>query len=1080
MSDDLDFGSTVRGYSAGQKVFSRYTLQKILGRGGMGVVWLARDEELERDIALKFLPEIVAMDEQAIRELKRETRRSLELTHPHIIRIYDFIQDARSAAISMEFVDGQTLAGLKLAQPAEHFEVAQIETWIEQLCAALDYAHTQAEIVHRDLKPANLMVDAKGNLKIADFGIAASVSDSVSRVSAQASSSGTPVYMSPQQMMGEKPAITDDIYALGATLFDLLTGKPPFYAGNVAMQVMNKAAPTVTARRIENETTGDPIPAPWEATIAACLAKQATDRPASIQELRQRLQDAPPAPAPVAAPPQEKPTATPRSSRNPLRFAAIAAGVAAIALAGWWFGVEQPRQRTIAELQTLAEETLLQQDAVRQRLTDLNDALEARRALGLSSSLESEPGAQFITWLGDVMEQNDPNASREALESALAAGDLDAANAAAEKLRRAGEAFAQLLKVDPNVGSITIDTPFADLAWSFTPTDGEPVTGTGPGEINDLEYGTYDVELSRRYFPTVKQRIVLSPGKPITLDYDYPVAYVRPLATSDQFLRINHDTVPTDTTDPVPVPAGQVQVAIGTYYSQKPTHPWGDTLTLAEGATVAVEGEPLGFTDIGAARQRLFQSLQETIATEDADTAVAAVKFYRESLPYLMTVKTEPRRIAAELDQLAQAALARSDLNAAQRIQVSLSAGDYIRSIDTEKSAPYAERILTELRQAASAPDRLELLRTGLSRSPLWLQHPELGRSVLDLAKATLFDAVDDLNQDNQSVVMDCAEGYYLLGDRAASDAIDEALPRLLPAAWNQNSASLRHAHTDRLNRAGLHALLNRLWVDQRRWPDDEASVLPLFDRLRYEDAESGSLTHALLEDVLFETGDFDRLAKLVGYDPTRLDHWTPILIAWGRSNLATKIHLNSDKIPQRQLARYSRTIRFVGVTSISDHIIKLVDERPAPSTLESARSELWLASNRQDGYQDILDNIVYKYRLLEKTGSFWNLGDILLPVSRLADRDLYEELLAAHAGEELPPVRLEDWIYTLMDDPDLEQRYEPTDFTSAALHQELATARLTEWGVSLPAPRSAVERAAQARAVLVHNAPNRHFYLNN
>jgi serine/threonine protein kinase len=215
----------------------------------MGVVWLARDEDLERDVALKFLPEVVAMDRQAVQDLKRETRRSLELTHPHIIRIYDFVQDVRAAAISMEYVAGDTLAGRKLDQAGGFFEPKHIEGWVRELCEALAYAHERAQVVHRDLKPANLMIDARGELKIADFGIAASVSDSVSRVSVQASSSGTPVYMSPQQMMGEKPAVSDDIYSLGATLYDLLTSRPPFHGGNIIAQVQGKVPASLAARR---------------------------------------------------------------------------------------------------------------------------------------------------------------------------------------------------------------------------------------------------------------------------------------------------------------------------------------------------------------------------------------------------------------------------------------------------------------------------------------------------------------------------------------------------------------------------------------------------------------------------------------------------------------------------------------------------------------------------------------------------------------------------------------------------------------------------------------------------------------
>jgi len=252
----------------------------------MGIVWLAHDEDLERDIALKFLPEVVAADAQSIRDLKRETRRSLELTYPHIIRIYDFVKDATTAAISMEYVEGKTLAELKLAQAGDYFEVVDIKKWIEQLSDALGYAHGSAQVVHRDLKPANLMVDARGELKVADFGIAARVSDSVSRVSAQAGSSGTPVYMSPQQMMGEQPAVTDDVYAFGATVFELITGRPPFYSGNVMMQVMNKVPPSMARRRQELGVFGNEIPSQWEETVAACLAKEPGDRPPDMGALK--------------------------------------------------------------------------------------------------------------------------------------------------------------------------------------------------------------------------------------------------------------------------------------------------------------------------------------------------------------------------------------------------------------------------------------------------------------------------------------------------------------------------------------------------------------------------------------------------------------------------------------------------------------------------------------------------------------------------------------------------------------------------------------------------------------------------
>ena len=396
--DDLDLGSTVKGFATGQKVFGRYMLKKILGRGGMGVVWLARDEKLEREIALKFLPEVVALDARAVLDLKRETRRALELTHPHIVRIHDFIDDNQTAAIAMEYVAGDSLAKLALDQPNHVFAPGRLQEWMRQLCSALDYAHNKAQIVHRDLKPANLMVDARGDLKIADFGIAASVSDSVSRVSVRAGSSGTPVYMSPQQMMGDKPAVTDDIYALGATLYDLLSGKPPFHSGNILAQVQGKEAQRLNARRAEFGFGGEPVPAEWEQTIAACLAKEARDRPQSVREFVQRLGLGSSSTAvpftgkssgqtPAAPGPSAVPGASSVRSRTPL-YVGLAAAVLGLAVAGWYFGSYVPEQKRRAEVARLelqqkistdtAETQRLEVEAAKLRTTQEQAAAESK------------------------------------------------------------------------------------------------------------------------------------------------------------------------------------------------------------------------------------------------------------------------------------------------------------------------------------------------------------------------------------------------------------------------------------------------------------------------------------------------------------------------------------------------------------------------------------------------------------------------------------------------------------------------------------------------------------------------------
>jgi hypothetical protein len=287
--DDLDFGVTIQGLINSQQVFGRYTLKHVLGRGGMGVVWLAHDEQLERDVALKFLPEAVNFDPVALDDLKRETRRCLDLTHPNIIRIHDFVKDPQAAAISMEYIDGKTLAAVRIAKSNRIFEVEEIHDWLGQACQALYYAHEEVKVVHRDLKPANLMLTSRGQLKIADFGIARSVSDSMSQVTLRKGTSGTLVYMSPQQMNGDMSRVTDDVYAMGATIYEFLTSKPPFYSGDIPYQVRSSVPRSMSERRQELEISGEPIPQEWEDTVAACLAKTPEQRPANMHELAERL-----------------------------------------------------------------------------------------------------------------------------------------------------------------------------------------------------------------------------------------------------------------------------------------------------------------------------------------------------------------------------------------------------------------------------------------------------------------------------------------------------------------------------------------------------------------------------------------------------------------------------------------------------------------------------------------------------------------------------------------------------------------------------------------------------------------------
>jgi serine/threonine protein kinase/formylglycine-generating enzyme required for sulfatase activity len=269
------------GLIPGQKVgLGRYTLVRKLGAGGMGVVWLAQDEHLREEVALKFLPPQVQEDKQALEGLRRETARAHKLTHSHIIRIHDFhVFPGEIAFISMEYVQGKTLGELRHEQSGGVFTWTTLAPLVKQLCEALDYAHGEG-VIHRDLKPHNVMVDAKGRVRLADFGIAAVVSDSLSRVSVQHASSGTPAYMSPQQMNGKKPRVADDVYSLGATIYHLLTSQPPFYQGVIAHQVMNTRPDPLPERLRELEIKND-VPPEVGAVVLACLAKEPEQRPQS-------------------------------------------------------------------------------------------------------------------------------------------------------------------------------------------------------------------------------------------------------------------------------------------------------------------------------------------------------------------------------------------------------------------------------------------------------------------------------------------------------------------------------------------------------------------------------------------------------------------------------------------------------------------------------------------------------------------------------------------------------------------------------------------------------------------------------
>jgi len=350
--DDKTTPESAGRYYEGRKVFGgRFVLKRKLGQGGMGQVWLAVDTDLAGcDVALKFTAPELAGDTKAIADLRRAVTLGRELTHPNIIRIHDFHADAHEAAISMEYMPGQNLSEWQAQTPNGFFEAREIRDLLAQVCEVLDYAHQVAKRTHRDIKPRNIMLDpATGTVKLADFDIGRRLTDTFSRNTGKEPSGSLP-YMGPQQLLGENSREQDDIYSLGATIYELLTGTPPFYMGDLREQIKCVVPPAMARRRrdlLADQSVpalGEPIPQEWEEVVAACLAKPREQRPASGAQVMARLvtpASAPrasqtPAPGTRAVPgnPPPPPLAAATSVRNAGRPSLAALIIAACGILG--------------------------------------------------------------------------------------------------------------------------------------------------------------------------------------------------------------------------------------------------------------------------------------------------------------------------------------------------------------------------------------------------------------------------------------------------------------------------------------------------------------------------------------------------------------------------------------------------------------------------------------------------------------------------------------------------------------------------------------------------------------------------
>ena len=327
-------------FTAGAVLIDRYRIVGLLGRGGMGEVYRADDLKLGHPVALKFLPRQLERDPGRIERLYGEVRMARQVSHPHVCRVWDVGEAEGQHFLSMEFVDGENLASLlrRIGRlPGDKaLDIAR------QVASGLAAAHEKG-VLHRDLKPANVMLDGEGKVRLTDFGLAGLAEG----ISGQDVRSGTPSYMSPEQLQGREVTTRSDIYSLGLLLYELFTGRRTFQ-GRTLVEL---------ARQQRSEQPVDPslfvpeIPPAVEQTILACLEKEPRKRPPSALAVSAMLSGRDPLAAVIAAGDTPSPELVAAAGQSEgLRPRVAAACLALVVVAVMTVPVVQPPTQLISRV----------------------------------------------------------------------------------------------------------------------------------------------------------------------------------------------------------------------------------------------------------------------------------------------------------------------------------------------------------------------------------------------------------------------------------------------------------------------------------------------------------------------------------------------------------------------------------------------------------------------------------------------------------------------------------------------------------------------------------------------------------
>ena len=407
----------------------RYQVVRQLGAGGMGSVWLAEDRQLDNKLfAVKMLPSILVANKRAYRLLKDEALVAMKLVHPNIVQIRAFEENNGNPFLVMDYIEGQTLDDY-LAEKGKLTEDETVKI-LKPIAAALDYAHGEG-VIHRDVKPANVMIRKDGHPYILDFGIAREIQETMTCVTGKLSS-GTLLYMSPEQLRGLPPKAAQDVYSFAAMAYECLKGEPPFSRGQIEYQILNE----------QPERLSDDIR--MSASIMCGLSKTSEARPDSCVKVllaTSSIKQMPPARPQVVVPPRSTAPMTDRivvrQKRNIIGIAVplFCLIVALLVLGGVLWHREAQRQENVrrlaveqqqeeakrrqAEEERKAQEEAARKKAETERLAKLQQEEAQRKAEEDAKRREAEKQARER----ELARQKEEEGSRNKMEEERSARD---------------------------------------------------------------------------------------------------------------------------------------------------------------------------------------------------------------------------------------------------------------------------------------------------------------------------------------------------------------------------------------------------------------------------------------------------------------------------------------------------------------------------------------------------------------------------------------------------------------------------------------------------------------------------------